>query len=208
MKRKFRVSFILIIALAMLATTIVAAAASSYDTTNDPIVVYSGMVKWAEETFRPSINEKIDQSVASLQTTLNDTQTKLSTAEQTIAALRQELNALTQKLEALDNGSQTPTVDVSGYEVVYLTQGTQLLANSVCNIILRSGSATVISPFYGASAQGLTDITDGSELLNGDAIQKNHLLVVPRGNDGRGIYITSADGAYILVQGGYQLVQP
>lgn len=203
MNKKLRLSLTLAMTVAMVLTTVVSAA--SYDTANDPIVVYSGMVKWAEETFRPTVNEKIDSTVAPLQTALSDAQTKLAAAEQTIASLEQKIADLSAKLDSISAGSGTSDTASNSYTVIFLTGGTQLLATSVCSIILRAGTAEVVSPF---PAQGLTDITNGVELMSGDALSPNHEIIVPRGNDGRGIRITSAGGAYILVQGGYTLVEP
>lgn len=199
MKKKFRLSLALAMTVAMVLTTVVSAA--SYDTANDPIVVYSGLVKWAEETFRPTVNEKIDSTVAPLQTALTDAQTKLAAAEQTIASLEQQIADLSAKLDS----AGTASASNSSYTVIFLTGGTQLLATSVCSIILRAGTAEVISPFAG---QGVTDITAGAELTAGTPLTANHEIIVPRGNDGRGIRITSSSGAYILVQGGYTLVEP
>ncbi|MBQ3125625.1 MAG: hypothetical protein IJC15_01025 [Clostridia bacterium] len=197
MKKKIRLSVLLALILALILTTVVSI--SAYDTASDPLITYSGLVKWAEETFRPSLNTKIESSTAALQTALSDTQAKLATAEQSIATLEQKVADLSTKLENTSDASG------SGYSVIFLTGGTQLLATSVCSIILRAGTAEVISPFAG---QGLTDITSGLELNNGDSLVVNHQTIVPRGNDGRGIRITSAGGAYILVQGGYTLVEP
>lgn len=198
MKKKLRLSLVLAMTVAMLLTTIVSAAA--YDTASDPIVVYSGLVKWAEEVFRPSVNETITNNVSPLQSALQEAQTKLTAAEQAVATLEQKVADLSAKLDAAPSGGES-----GGYSVIFLTGDTQLLATSVCSIILRAGTAEVISPFSG---QGLTDITSGLELNHGDALVVNHQTIVPRGNDGRGIRITSTGGAYILVQGGYTLVEP
>lgn len=203
MKKKLRLSLALAMTVALVLTSVVAAGAA-YDTTNDPIVVYSGLVKWAEETFRPTVNEKIDSTAAPLQTALTAAQNKLTAAEQTIAALQKQVADLSAKLDSAAAGG-TSSGTANAYTVIYLTGGTQLLATSVCSIILRAGTAEVVSPFDG---QGVTDITNGVELMAGDALSPNHEIIVPRGNDGRGIRISSSSGAYILVQGGYTLVEP
>ncbi|HPU17585.1 MAG TPA: hypothetical protein PLZ27_02825, partial [Bacillota bacterium] len=61
--------------------------------------------------------------------------------------------------------------------------------------------ATVVSPF---ANQGISDNTLGTDLLNGTAIALNHLLLIPRGGDGRGIKITST-GAFVMVRGEYTI---
>lgn len=205
MKRKIRLSLMAALAVAILTTTAAAATGSSnlYDTANDPIVTYSGMQKWAEETFRPSINRTITNTVAPLQTALNEAEQKLSQAQQTIAELEKTIAALAQKVDNINVSAES-----GGFEVIYVTAGTQVLATSVCSLILRAGTATVVSPFTGTSAQGISDLTTGAELLAGESIPANHYIIIPRGNDGRGIKVTSEGGAYILVQqGGYSLVE-
>ncbi len=200
MNKKFRMSLAIVMVAALLLTAIVAVS-GAYDTVNDPIVVYSGLLKWAEESFRPSIITTITEKLAPMQTTVSAYETKIANLEKQVA----DLSA---KLDARDEPTDLPTSSVSGYEVVYVTAGTKMLATSVCSIILRSGTAEAVSPFTEGIVQGLNNVTDGSELLNGDAIPRNHHLLIPRGNDGRGIHVTSADGAYLLVQGGYTLVEP
>ena len=88
------------------------------------------------------------------------------------------------------------------FEVVYLKNGAKIMAESPCEIILRSGSAIAVSII----ANGLNDMTDGTELLNADDIPLFHHLLVPRGNDGRGIQITSEE-SYIMVRGDYSIVE-
>ena len=70
-------------------------------------------------------------------------------------------------------------------------------------------TAEVVSPFSYENGseyvQGVADITAGVDLTDGTNIEKNHMLVVPSGGDGRGILVTSED-AYILVRGEYYIV--
>ena len=74
-------------------------------------------------------------------------------------------------------------------------------------VILRAGSAEAVSPFTEpATRQGLNDLSDGGELFNGDAIPIYHSLLIPRG-DGRGIKVTSVDGAYIMIGGRFTIVE-
>ncbi len=200
MNKKIRMSIALVM-IAVLLFSSVLAVSGAYDTVNDPIVVYSGLLKWAEETFRPSIVATISEKISPLQTTIAGYESKIANLEKQVA----DLSA---KLGEQDEPTDQPAATANGYEVIYVTAGTKMLATSVCSIILRSGTAEAVSPFTEGIVQGLNNVTDGSELLNGDAIPRNHHLLIPRGNDGRGIHVTSPDGAYILVQGGYTLVEP
>ncbi len=118
--------------------------------------------------------------------------------DEQIKSLRQEFN------EALEKNST--------YRVVHLEYGDTLYADGADDTvvaILRSGSAVVVSPFNDiGTAQGIDDLSDGCELLNGADILVYHNILIPRGgNDGRGIHITSYDGAYLMVGGAYKIVK-
>ena len=78
-------------------------------------------------------------------------------------------------------------------------QGIRARTNSV-EIILRSGSATVVAPL---ATQGIGDYTAGVDLLNGENVPMYHLLLIPRA-DGRAISITS-DVAFVMVRGDYEI---
>lgn len=90
---------------------------------------------------------------------------------------------------------------MSAYEVVYATQGQQIIAGDACEIILRAGSAKAVSSF---AEQGLSDVTSGGELLNGNSLAINHYVLIPRG-DGRGVEVTT-NSAYFMIRGEYTIV--
>lgn len=93
-----------------------------------------------------------------------------------------------------------------GYEVVELKQGQSVMAANSCEMIFRSGKATVViaSETNKANSIGLSDLTKGAELLNGDEVPVNHYIIIPRA-DGRGIKITSPS-AYLMIRGEYEIV--
>ena len=98
----------------------------------------------------------------------------------------------------------------AAYDIVHMTYGQKLFSQkNSFEIILRTGEAEVVSPFSYENGseyvQGVADITAGVDLTDGTNIEKNHMLVVPSGGDGRGILVTSED-AYILVRGEYYIV--
>ena len=66
-------------------------------------------------------------------------------------------------------------------------------------VILRSGTARVIGNEYG---EGISDLTSGREIKNGELIEKDHHLLIPRG-DGRG-FITETV-CYIIYKGLYYM---
>jgi dynactin complex subunit len=99
------------------------------------------------------------------------------------------------------------------YKPVFVPYGATIRAleaeDSVL-VVLRSGSAVAISPFTTpGTAQGLNDLSDGSELYDGDNLILFHNILIPRGGeDGRGVTITSLDGAYVMIGGNYVIIQP
>ncbi len=98
------------------------------------------------------------------------------------------------------------------YEPVFVPYGATIFAtdeNDTVSLILRSGSAVAISPFTEAGTmQGLNDLSLGSDLYDGDLVPLFHHILIPRGGeDGRGITVTSVDGAYFLLGGDYKIVE-
>ncbi len=153
-----------------------------YDPENDPLVSLS----YIDEVVKPEYEAKIKE-LSDIITSLTDT-----------------VIALEEKISALEGPPPEASDGTDGqYEVVHITnKGSKLLADSPCEIILRSGTAIAVSPIE----NGLNNITDGSELLNAAEIPLYNCLLVPRGGDGRGIQITS-EGAYVMVRGEYQIVE-
>ena len=88
------------------------------------------------------------------------------------------------------------------YVTLELTKGQKLrVKEGALEFILRPGSgAVVISNFQ---TQGVADLTTGEELLHGQSLPINHMLLIPR-NDGRGISVTSVI-AYVMVRGDYEI---
>ena len=91
------------------------------------------------------------------------------------------------------------------YQVVELKFGNRLVAkNGALELILRPGSrAVVLSPF---EDQGIADLTNGAELLDGAELPINAYLLLPRADDGRAVEVTS-DVAYLMIRGEYEIVE-
>lgn len=100
-----------------------------------------------------------------------------------------------------DGTPQVNVPDSNTYKVVHLTKGQSLFALSPTEIILRAGTAKVISPFMD---QGVCDMTSGGELLDGNELIRYHYCLIPRGDDGRGIAAVS-DEIYIMVRGEFEI---
>ncbi|KQO10991.1 hypothetical protein [Paenibacillus sp. Leaf72] len=86
-------------------------------------------------------------------------------------------------------------------QVVSVPSGKVLLGDEGTEIILRVGKAVA----YSSDSSGIVDITDGKDLVKGNSVASNHLLLMPR--SGRGV--TAAAGytksLTVLVRGGYKL---
>ncbi len=204
--RKTKLAIICALIISMLATGAVFAA--NYDSSIDPLVTLS----YLNDVFMPKIEDKMSGVSATI-SQFNDRLTTLEGGGVTSNQATENAKKLTElqtKLTELQNkyNSLLQTVESGGsatYEVVFLNQGEKILTPTGCEIILRTGTAIIVSPF---DSQGLSDITDGLDLLNEFSVPSNHNLIVPRGGDGRGIMVTSSAGAYVMVRGGYTIVKP
>lgn len=98
----------------------------------------------------------------------------------------------------VDNNAQGSTITSSKFEVVEVKAGqTVIFTDASVEFILRSGDATAIASENG----GLADLTEGVDLLTGDSLKKNHLMLVPR-NDNRGIVAKS--DLWVMIKGTYE----
>ena len=162
---------------------------AAYNPENDPLISLS----YINEVVLPVYDEKIV-----------GLEEKIALLTETAVKLEESLTAANAEIESLkaNAGDASQSDGLGQYEVVYLSQGAKLLAKSPCEIILRTGSAIIVS----ITANGLNDISTGEELLNAVSVPLYHCLLVPRGDDGRGIQITSGD-AYVMVRGAYEIVE-
>lgn len=209
MKNRIRIKSVLTLVAIMLTAAVLSAVAvtAAYDPSSDAVVMVSGLLKFTEETIKPTINTTVAEQIKPVQTELAAVNERLAATETKLAESEKKLAELEEKLA--QDSPAVPAVSAS-WEVIYLTTGQTLLATSPCAIILRAGSAAVVSPFNGqdgSSPQGLSDLTAGADILADTPLSANHHILIPRGNDGRGIRITSEGGAYIMVQGGYTVVE-
>ncbi|HVI40131.1 MAG TPA: hypothetical protein VM577_05685 [Anaerovoracaceae bacterium] len=84
------------------------------------------------------------------------------------------------------------------YTVVQVKAGQKVFGKEGTEIILRSGEATAIDN----GANGVSDITAGKDLMTGQSIGQNHLLLVPK-DDGRGIQAIT--DLFVMVRGSYSI---
>ena len=120
--------------------------------------------------------------------------------------VEEALKPINEKIAALsggESGGDGTAATADAFVVIDLKPGQELQCTAATELILRSGSAVIVSPF---DNQGLCDMTAGVDLQAGAAVPKNHCLLIPRGNDGRGIKITGSGTAYVMVGGAYKIV--
>lgn len=106
----------------------------------------------------------------------------------------------------VDSNKLSDYLKSSEFEYVRLKKGQQLAASGSCEIILRSGTGTVriLDSANVANNIGFSDLTAGSEVVNGNSVKTNHLLLASAG-DGRLIKVTSST-AHFMVRGDYTIV--
>ena len=125
---------------------------------------------------------------------LNDTflNTIMQKVDQKIAARNSQIAQQTGGQVTSDSGP------VSTFTVVTLSSGQVLKGDIGCEVMLRVGSATCVSP----SSPGLIDETAGGILENGKALTTNHLYMMTI--EGRGVK-AGASAVKVLVRGNYTI---
>lgn len=97
---------------------------------------------------------------------------------------------------AKQTGSNINGSSADSFTVVTMAKGQTLTGDIGCEVMLRIGTASCVTP----SAPGLIDETSGGTLNNGGALVTNHLYMMTI--EGRGVKAT-ADTTKVLVRGTY-----
>ncbi|TJX68940.1 hypothetical protein E8P77_01740 [Soehngenia saccharolytica] len=113
----------------------------------------------------------------------------------TLSYLEQRISEVKRYVD--DKTSSSNNSNLNKLEVIELKNGQKLIGREGTEIILRSGKATAKVSDLG----GISDVTDGVDLKEGESIPKNHQLIIPR-DDGRGLIIIQ-DSTFVLVRGEY-----
>lgn len=82
-----------------------------------------------------------------------------------------------------------------------LEPGESIIGFSGTEFIVRTGEVVAIE---GANGDGITDITEGTNIDGGQVVEHDHLLLLPR-DDGRGLKVQGTQTAYIMVRGEYTI---
>lgn len=134
-------------------------------------------------------------STTTTSTTTDDgTLQRVDNVEKSVGAIETNLDSISTKMGFLDQVTMELS-DGTTWQIIEVQAGVSIYATNTSEVILRSGTATAIGNQYD---EGLSDVTNGSDIKNGQAIGKNHYLIIPRG-DGRGIKAETT--CYIMYKG-------
>ena len=142
---------------------------------SDPLVTLS----YLTQTVTPNILKQVDEQAAKRQSEL----------------LAQLNTAIADYKMAVEGGGASGGTSAS-YSVVTLTSGQTLALGVGCEVMLRVGTASCVSP----SSPGLIDETTAGTLNNAGALVTNHLYMMTI--EGRGVKAGSAT-TKLLVRGSY-----
>ena len=159
------------------------AAAGTAGSSSDPLVTLS----YLNEKFLPELMTKVDEKLAAR----TDTASKELRAQ-----VDADIKQLEEKYGSQTSGEGAGTAD--SFAVVTMTNGQVLYGAIGCEVMLRVGTASVVSP----SSPGLIDSTGGTTLDNGAGLTKNHLYMMTISD--RGVKATAAT-TKLLVRGTYEV---
>jgi len=128
--------------------------------------------------------------------------------ESQLAAKQQELDAQIQQFKAqldaqveqFNNQINALIGQAGGLVVVELQPNQTLFADPGTSLIVRNGTTVAVS----TDANGIPDVTGGKDLMNGTPVELNHMLLFPR--EGRGIKSTHNTTVFVMVTGGYKIL--
>ena len=123
----------------------------------------------------------------------------LSYVEKRLTGLKSELVALIEASKS--SGAATGAVQSSKvFEVYQYTKGTKIFFGKSAEFILRRGSARVLDPL----GNRIPDLTSGVDILVGEKVPMNHLMMVPQA-DGRGFIVE--DDIWVMIKGDFTVVE-
>lgn len=189
--------------------------AEGYDTSADPLVTVS-YIQNVKTEIKNEIITELD--INSVKTHMDEISTSIMALEQQQSKQAADIKALkeggtSESSESGETDSEgesktvgTPAAESASYEVIRLSKGQTITADASLELIPRSGSlnAVVTSETNRINKVGLSDLTGGKEILDGEPLETNHYILVSRA-DGRGVTAVS-DECYLMVRGSYTIV--
>jgi len=128
----------------------------------------------------------------------SNTLSRINNLEVQTGALQNDVDDSNKRVDFMDTTVRNLS-DGTVWQVVKVDPGIRVLASDTGEIVLRSGTARVIGNEYN---EGISDLTSGIELKNGELLVKDHHMLIPRG-DGRGIITETV--CYIIYKGLYYM---
>ncbi|MCK5758724.1 MAG: hypothetical protein KAH14_06495 [Clostridiales bacterium] len=128
----------------------------------------------------------------------SNTLSRINNLEVQTGALQNDVDDSNKRVDFMDTTMRNIS-DGTVWQVIKVDPGIRVLASDTGEVILRSGTARVIGNEYN---EGISDLTSGVEVKNGELITKDHHLLIPRG-DGRGIITETV--CYIIYKGLYYM---
>ncbi len=157
---------------------------------NDPLITLS----YLQDILFPAFKEDI---MTQVNTAIEASGHQITESDDAVPVVSDEAEDA-KSVDGMENASSADAT----YTLLELTKGQTVMADSICEFIVRPGSnVCAVSPF---PSQGIADITNGIEVLNGEKISINAYCLIPRGSDGRGMTVIS-DKAYIMIRGDYTI---
>ncbi len=98
--------------------------------------------------------------------------------------------------EKIKNSQGSAASGAVAFKPLNFSAGDTIIFKEGTEFILRSGEAKIIDP----TGNGLADITNGSNLINGSVLPTNHNVLCPR-SDNRGIYCDTE--VWVMIKGSY-----
>lgn len=157
---------------------------ASQGTETDPLVTKS----YIDNVVAPSILTSLESTLDQRETTLTDT------FNAAIAQYKADTEAL---LADAGQGTTTEPENSSVFKVVVLTKGQTLRCSTGAELLLRSGTATVVA----TSSPGLIDSTWGTTLASGNELLTNHLYLITADNRG----LSASTDVTVMVRGSYTI---
>ena len=194
MKKKFwKIGAVVIAATAI--SSVFSATMISHSSGSDPLITLSYLTEIILPQFKTDVISEVDKK-------LNGTYTDADTGNTAVNTGTSENTQTDAGSTVTPESSVQPSAVSNTYTLLELTYGQCVYATSVLEIIVGPGSEVLaISPFEN---QGIADITGTKEYLNGELLGINSYCIIPRGNDGRGLYVNN-EKSYILVRGEYYI---
>ncbi len=96
-----------------------------------------------------------------------------------------------------ENSPQSGNASAGGFKLASVSAGKTFIADEGCELIVRQGEGEIIVSSLG----GLSDVTDGADIVSG-ILPSNHHLIVPR-SDGRGF--KAVTDMLVMVKGTYTI---